>query len=73
MRHSYNNREWYREQGVIQSENKGDSSITDGLTYAVAIFEATVRSLSSFVLFRSNACCLQSSRLLQLWCSGSRC
>ena len=41
--------------------------------YAVAILEATVRSLSSFILFRSNACCLQSSRFEQLWCSGSRC
>lgn len=41
--------------------------------YATPIFEATVRSLSSFALFRSNACCRQSSRLLQAWCSGRRC
>lgn len=41
--------------------------------YAVAIFEATVRSLSSLFLFRSKACCRQSSKLVQLWCSGRRC
>jgi len=41
--------------------------------YATPIFEATVRSLSNFALFRSKACCRQSSNLLQLWCSGRRC
>jgi hypothetical protein len=34
---------------------------------------ATVRSSSSFALFRSNACCLQSSNLAHECCSGSRC
>jgi hypothetical protein len=37
-----------------------------GLPHAVAILEATVRSLSSFALLRSKACCRQSSKLLQL-------
>ena len=41
--------------------------------YAIAIFGATVRSLSSFALFFSNACCLQLAKLRQLWCSGIRC
>lgn len=41
--------------------------------YAVAILEATVRSLSNLDLFRSNACWRQSSKLVQLWCSGSLC
>jgi len=43
------------------------------IDYAVAILDATVRSLSSLVLFRSKACCRQSSRFEQLWCSGRRC
>lgn len=34
--------------------------------YAVAILEATVRSLSNLDLFRSNACWRQSSKLVQL-------
>ncbi|TFY79993.1 hypothetical protein EWM64_g4017 [Hericium alpestre] len=33
--------------------------------HAVAILDATVRSLSSFALLRWKACCRQSSRLLQ--------
>jgi hypothetical protein len=41
--------------------------------HAVAILEATVLSLSNFSLFRLNACCRQSSRLLHAWCSGNRC
>lgn len=32
-----------------------------------------MRSLSSLSLFFLNASCRQSSRLLQLWCSGRRC
>ena len=41
--------------------------------HAIAILDATVRSLSSFALFFSNACCRQLSRFWQLWCSGMRC
>ena len=41
--------------------------------HAIAILDATVRSLSSFALFFSKACCLQLSRFWQLWCSGMRC
>lgn len=41
--------------------------------HAVAILDATVRSLSSFALFFSNACCLQLSRFWHSWCSGIRC
>jgi hypothetical protein len=41
--------------------------------HAVAILDATVRSLSNFSLFRLKACCRQSSRLLHAWCSGNRC
>lgn len=34
--------------------------------HAIAILDATVRSLSSFALFFSKACCLQLSRFWQL-------
>jgi len=44
-----------------------------GIRYVMAIFEATVRSLSSFALFLLKACCRQSSIFLQEWCSGRRC
>ena len=45
----------------------------DEAGHAIAILDATVRSLSSFALFFSNACCRQLSRFWQLWCSGMRC
>jgi hypothetical protein len=38
----------------------------------MAILAATVRSLSSFALFLSNACCLQSPRFVHSWFSGRR-
>lgn len=36
-----------------------------GVRYAMAILEATVRSLSSFALFLLKACCRQSSMFVQ--------
>jgi hypothetical protein len=51
----------------------GEERVRTQRGHAVAILEATVRSLSSLALFRSKACWRQSSSLLQLWCSGRRC
>jgi hypothetical protein len=51
----------------------GDGVSGGHCDHDAAILGATVRSLSSLLLFRSNACCLQSSRLLHSWCSGRRC
>ena len=55
-----------------QEDGEGWVSVMQD-SYAVAIFDATVRSLSSLFLLRSNACCRQSSRFEHAWCSGRRC
>ena len=44
------------EKGETVEEGQGRAA-----GHAVAILDATVRSLSSFALFRSNACCRQLS------------
>ena len=44
------------------NEGKGEDEDVGQAGHAVAILDATVRSLSSFALFFSNACCRQLSR-----------
>jgi hypothetical protein len=56
---------WGKLTSAMKERRIADVGIS-GSGQAMANLGATVRSLSSFALFLSNACCRQSSRLLQL-------
>ncbi len=61
---------------VLRGDKGGGGGVGMGsgkAGHAIAILDATVRSLSSFALFFSNACCRQLSRFWHSWCSGMRC
>lgn len=68
-----NNAAWVRRRVRAMRQGEWEGRGDEQAGHAIAILDATVRSLSSFALFFSNACCRQLSRFWHSWCSGIRC